>query len=486
MSDDLELDQLRRERDLYLRLLQLGRQKDIARFLDEALALVVEISDAEQGYLELRDRRHEDRVWSISSGMSDQRVDEVRTAISSGIIAAALSSGETVITDSALTDQRFSGQESVIFGRIKAVLCAPVGGGEPFGVVYLQGSGIFSSEDVAHAEMFALHLAPQANRILRDQETEQAEDPTREFRAKLDADALIGRSKAFAGMLQNVALVAPLNVGVLLTGPTGSGKTEVARCIHASSPRAKQPFVELNCAAIPENLLESELFGHEKGAFTGADKAKEGKVAAAEGGTLFLDEIGELPLASQAKVLHLLQSKTYYPIGNNKPKTADIRVIAATNADLEQQIAEKSFREDLYYRLQVMPVRLPGLAERRSDIAPLTRYFCDGMCARHDLPQLTLSPGALRAAEHAEWPGNIRQLAHAIEAAVRRAPRLRRAICFRAVPRTMRWSPANNRRFKRRPDCFRKICYQVLWRRATGTFPRPRANSTCTALPFTT
>jgi Nif-specific regulatory protein len=186
-------------------------------------------------------------------------------------------------------------------------------------------------------------------------------------------------------------------------------------------PRARQPFVELSCAAFPETLIESELFGALPGAHSTASRKIEGKVAAAEHGTLFLDEIGEMPLAAQAKLLQLLESKRYFPLGGAQALSADIRLITATNVDLEQAVAEHRFRQDLFYRLQVMPIRVPRLAERREDIRELAQHCCREVCARHKLPPIELSRNALRAAESAEWPGNVRQLAHAVEAAVIRA-----------------------------------------------------------------
>jgi Nif-specific regulatory protein len=179
--------------------------------------------------------------------------------------------------------------------------------------------------------------------------------------------------------------------------------------------------VRVNCGALPGNLVESELFGHEKGAFTGADRLRRGRFEIADRGTLFLDEIGELPPAAQAKLLQLLQSGRYHPLGSAQAVQADVRVIAATNVDLEEAVAERRFREDLFYRLQVLPVRLPSLAERSEDVVELARCFCAAASERHGLRKLTLTPGAQRAVEAAEWPGNVRQLAHAIEAAVIRA-----------------------------------------------------------------
>src|SRR6185503_5405365 len=195
------------------------------------------------------------------------------------------------------------------------------------------------------------------------------------LRRTLKASAIIGKSRALAGVLTQAAAAAPLDVTVLLTGPSGTGKTQLARVIHESSPRARGPFVELNCAALPEALLESELFGVLPGAHSTATRKIAGKVAAAEGGTLFLDEIGELKPAAQAKLLKLLESREYYPLGATHPVCADVRVIAATNLDIKAAVQRKDFREDLFYRLQVLPIRLPSLAERREDVALLAEHF---------------------------------------------------------------------------------------------------------------
>jgi Nif-specific regulatory protein len=210
-------------------------------------------------------------------------------------------------------------------------------------------------------------------------------------------------------------------LNVLLTGESGTGKSQIARVIHESGSRAGKPMVELNCAALPEPLVESELFGARAGGHSTATAPIAGKVAAAAGGTLLLDEIGELPLAAQAKFLQLLETKQYYPLGSHRPERADVRLIAATNSDLEAGMRRGRFREDLYYRLTVLPLRVPALAERRSDVPELARHFCALACERDGLPRLELSRAALCAVEAAEWPGNVRQLEHVIEAGAIRA-----------------------------------------------------------------
>jgi Nif-specific regulatory protein len=419
----IAFDQIRRERDLYRRLLALGAQTEIRPLLAEALALMVEVLGARLGYLELLDDHGAERRprWSMAHGLTAAEIDDLRELVSRGIVAEALATGQTIVTPSALLDSRFQARESVRLRRIEAVLCAPIGQDPPVGVLYLQGRAgalPFTDEDRDIVEVFARQLAPLAHRLLV---REHANDSTRPARTALRLDNVIGRSDALAVLLRQVALIAPLDVSVLLTGQSGTGKTQIARVIHENSPRAGQPFIEVNCAALPEALFESELFGALPGAHSTATRRILGKVAAADRGTLLLDEVGDLSLPVQAKLLHLLQSKQYYPLGATTPVGADVRLVAATNVDLEAAVAERRFREDLFYRLQVLPLRVPTLGERREDIAELAAFFCAQACDNHALPRVTLSREAVRALESAEWPGNVRQLAHAVEAAAIRA-----------------------------------------------------------------
>ena len=397
-------------------------EDDLQPLLNQALALVVDATEAERGYLEIEHADESGRRWSIAHGFTQQEVATVQTVISRGIIAAALAANETIMTESAMLDPRFSNRTSVRAGRIDGVLCVPIRRLPAVGVVYLEGRAgarRFSPDDRDKAELFSRLLAPLADRLLiRDR---RASDWTLPFRAKLRLGSLIGHSEALAALFAQIELVAPLNVHVLITGDSGTGKSHVARAIHDNGPRSTRPFVELNCAALPETLLESELFGALPGAHSTAVQKLPGKIAAAEQGTLFLDEVGELSLASQAKLLHLVQAGQYYPLGSPKPVQANVRVIAATNIDLQAGVAERRFREDLFYRLQVLPIRVPTLAERPGDIALLAASFCMDACDRHGFPRITLASGAVNAAESAEWPGHVRQLAHAVEAAVIRA-----------------------------------------------------------------
>jgi two-component system, NtrC family, nitrogen regulation response regulator NtrX len=229
---------------------------------------------------------------------------------------------------------------------------------------------------------------------------------------------IVGRSYAIKALLDKIEKVAPSPARVLITGENGTGKELVARAVHRLSPRASGPFIEVNCAAIPSELIESELFGHMKGSFTGAVQDRAGKFELANGGTLFLDEIGDMSLAAQAKVLRVLEDSVVTRIGGSKPISVDVRVIAATNKELEQEIAEGRFREDLFYRLNVLPVQLPPLRERREDIPLLVQHFLQRLATDSGRGAMTVSQEAMRRLMAYRWPGNVRQLENTVERAL--------------------------------------------------------------------
>jgi two-component system nitrogen regulation response regulator NtrX len=226
---------------------------------------------------------------------------------------------------------------------------------------------------------------------------------------------MIGSSTAFERVLEQATMAARSDARVLLTGESGTGKELLAARLHAESPFASGPFVKVNCAAIPTELIESELFGHEKGAFTGATAARRGKFELADGGTLFLDEVGDLHAASQAKLLRVLQEGEFHRVGGEQAIKVSVRVISATNRDLQEMVAQQKFREDLYYRLCVVPVRVPALRERREDIAALAEYFLAEFCARNNFKSKSLDPEVAAQLEDHHWPGNIRELRNTIE-----------------------------------------------------------------------
>ncbi|MBI3514902.1 MAG: sigma 54-interacting transcriptional regulator, partial [Proteobacteria bacterium] len=226
---------------------------------------------------------------------------------------------------------------------------------------------------------------------------------------------LIGSSPAFRQVIGAIGEVCESKATVLITGESGTGKEMVARAIHFNSSRKSGPFVAINCAAIPEGLLESELFGHVKGAFTGAVSNRSGRFAQAHGGTLFLDEVGDMPVATQAKILRVLQERSFEPVGSTQTREVDVRLIAATHRDLQDAVRERQFREDLYYRLNVFPIALPALRERTEDIPALVEHFIEQIGASIGKRIGGFSPAAIKAMADYDWPGNIRELQNCIE-----------------------------------------------------------------------
>ncbi|MGE0682794.1 MAG: sigma-54-dependent transcriptional regulator [Candidatus Binatia bacterium] len=242
-----------------------------------------------------------------------------------------------------------------------------------------------------------------------------------QLRERLDTafrfESILGTSPAIQRVFDMVKKVAPTDLTVLITGESGTGKELIANALHQNSPRKNGPFIKVNCAAMARELVESELFGHEKGAFTGANTAREGKFEAADSGTLFLDEIGDMSLETQAKVLRVLQEREFERVGGNRTLKVEVRVIAATNRNLQQMVQEGKFREDLFYRLNVIPIMLPPLRERREDIPLLATHFLREAETRYGGEPHALSPGAHRVLLEAPWPGNVRELKNAIDAA---------------------------------------------------------------------
>ncbi|HSG49979.1 MAG TPA: sigma-54 dependent transcriptional regulator [Longimicrobiales bacterium] len=251
-----------------------------------------------------------------------------------------------------------------------------------------------------------------------------------------EATGIVGETDAMREVMERVVQIAPVASTVLITGESGTGKELVARGIHALSPRRHKPFMAVNVAAITESLLESELFGHEKGAFTGAIDARRGFFELAHGGTIFLDEIGEMPLATQTKLLRVLEEREFLRVGGEKPIRVDVRIIAATNQDLRQMVALREFRKDLYYRLNVLHIELPPLRERRPDVPILIRRFIQEISERHDRPFVGISPEAMTILREYHWPGNIRELRNLVESMVILAPG--REILPSDIPREVR------------------------------------------------
>jgi DNA-binding NtrC family response regulator len=301
-------------------------------------------------------------------------------------------------------------------------------GRHPHLLVRVVDSELSSSEngEVDESPQFLAPIAlPVEPDLAREDSYEDTPEPAEE--RKRTTGKLVPHVEPLPGMMGDgpgleqiyrlARLVSPRQTTVLITGETGTGKELVARGIHQISPRSKCPFVVVNCAAIPEQLLEAELFGHARGAFTGAVQSRLGRIHVAHGGTLFLDEVGELPLSMQAKLLRFLQDGEVQRLGSSDVFRVDVRVISATNIDLLRSVNQKLFRQDLYYRLAVFPIELPALRQRREDILPLAAHFLESLREQTEYPSKTISPAAASVLRQYSWPGNVRELEHAIERA---------------------------------------------------------------------
>ena len=298
--------------------------------------------------------------------------------------------------------------------------------GKLIGVVTLDSitPNVFDDIDTRALEIIGTMAAMTLNTAMlmeqletKSQRAEHALQAMSEQVRVKDGQEMIGQSDVMKALQQAIKLVAPSDFAILIEGETGVGKELVARSLHHASHRSQSPMVYVNCAAIPQNLIESELFGHVKGAFTGADRDREGKFVLADGGTLFLDEIGELPLEVQGSLLRAIQNQEIQAVGKDEIRKVDVRIIAATNRRLEQEVAEHRFRSDLFHRLSVFPIQVPALKERIGDIPLLAGYFAESFRRKLGLQQLTLSAAAISLLEAYHWPGNVRELEHVISRA---------------------------------------------------------------------
>ncbi|HEY6004943.1 MAG TPA: sigma-54 dependent transcriptional regulator [Anaeromyxobacter sp.] len=358
----------------------------------------------------------DDRVVRITVRDALQDVGYSVTERADG--GSALEALQSEAFDIVLTDVRLPGVDGIalfraarrVNPRCAVVLMTAFADADDAVAVMREGARDYVQKPFEIDELL-LRLARVRDEVAFRQRMEAGEAPGR-------AEPVRGQTPAMERLRERVEAAAQSDVPVLLTGETGTGKDLCARTIHEKSRRAAKPFVVVNCAAIPETLLESELFGHEKGAFTGADRRRTGRFEAAGGGSLLLDEVGELAAASQAKLLRAIETSTFEPVGSSRSVTVDVRILAATNRDLAAEVARGTFRRDLYYRLNVIDIHMPPLRERRADVPLLVRAFLDDIAARQGkrVPELDAEVVAALAAY--DYPGNVRELLHALERAV--------------------------------------------------------------------
>ena len=392
--------------------------------LSALIDAVVEVTGADQGFLVLQEEGRA-RVHLARTGGKAPLADPA-SKLSDSIVDKVLRTGHSVIVSDALRDTEWSHAQSVMDLKLSSVMCVPMQeGGSVLGALYVGCNRISSLFKERDLEVLMV-LAAQGALILKNARLVQAlrSDNQRlgqelaHVRSATTLSLEASASPAMHAVLRTVAKVAGTDVSVLITGETGTGKELIAQELHRRSPRKKAALVAINCGAIPEQLLESELFGYARGAFTGADRNKPGRFQAANGGTLFLDEIGEMPLGLQVKLLRVLQERAVMRVGDNRLEPIDVRVLCATHRDLSAEIRQGRFREDLYYRLSVVPIHLPPLRERREDIVALAKFFLHRGARDLGTQPRTLSRQAEVALCAHPWPGNIRELENCINKAL--------------------------------------------------------------------
>jgi transcriptional regulator with GAF, ATPase, and Fis domain len=411
---------------------KLMTMKNLEELLEAMLDAVIDVTGAEKGLVLLLDDAYgADGSASSQPGrpvirasrhVSKEALTDTTGAISDSIVRRVLETGRPLIVSDALSDDVFRTSESVVALRLSSVMCAPlVSQGQVTGALYVGNDrvkGLFQKGQLDLLGIFAgqasliLQNAILLSALRADKEKLAAELKDKRF------GEIIGVCPSMMEVFRKLQKVATTDISVLITGETGTGKELIARELHRRSNRVNGPFVVINCGAIPENLIESELFGHVKGAFTGAVASRPGKFQAADKGTLFLDEIGELPLNLQVKLLRALQERVVFRVGDSKPEKVDIRVVAATNRILEDEIKGGRFREDLYYRLNVVNIFCPPLRERGDDVIIIAKALLTKYADELHSPVQGFTPQALAAIRKNNWPGNIRQLENRIKKAL--------------------------------------------------------------------
>ncbi|MCB9680900.1 MAG: sigma 54-interacting transcriptional regulator [Alphaproteobacteria bacterium] len=389
-----------------------------ARLFSTLLQGLVTLTRAEKGFIIL----FKDGERHLAASHNTGRGDLDLSRVSDSIIDKVVDTLQPLIVSDALHDTRFGRARSVVDLELSSVMCVPlIHQSDLLGVIYLGNDAVtdlFTERDLTVLKIYASQASIVVFHALL---LNQLKIDNEALRAQLDKGEhgeLIGSSPSMKAVYKVVRKVAPTDLSLLVLGETGTGKELIARQCHQLSGRADGPFVAINCGAIPENLLESELFGHKKGAFTGADADKIGRIEAASGGTLFLDEIGEMPMNLQVKLLRVLQERHIERVGDVKPRPVDIRVVAATNRDPAEMITAGAFREDLYYRLNEVAVTLPPLRDRGEDIVLLAQYFLRKYVEQYSGKAKGFTNQALVSLRAYYWPGNVRQLENTIKKAV--------------------------------------------------------------------
>jgi Nif-specific regulatory protein len=393
---------------------QLAQQRETVPLLEHIAAQTARLLQCERASIFLWDRPRKELVARPALGMPN---NELRIPDGTGVVGRTLADGEPQIVQDVRADPSFAAKIDKTSGfQTRNLACVPMRNHdkEIIGVLeVLNKSSPYTPDDIATMEALAARIVTALDNV-RELEAIVRSNHELDAQARLAA-RIVGESTPIVALRGTIERVARTELPVLILGESGTGKDVVARAVHYSSARQHHPYIPINCAAIAETLIESELFGHEKGAFTGAVDTRAGKFEAASGGTLFLDEIGDLSANGQAKLLRVLEEKVVYRVGGTAPIPVDTRVIAATNRNLSDNVRAGKFREDLFYRLTVVTLELPPLRERREDVLVLAEHFMQQFCKDAGRKPLKFSPDARKRLEQHEWPGNIRELRNLLE-----------------------------------------------------------------------
>jgi transcriptional regulator with GAF, ATPase, and Fis domain len=412
------------ELNSYKKLLEFSQKLmasyELPTLLEQLMDVMIQVSNADKGFLVLMESG--EPVVKVARNLRRETISDAVSQLSDSILARVVKSRKALIISDALSDSEFKNSLSVVNLKLTSVMCVPLlERGNMLGIIYVGNDNVAQLFEESHLEVLTI-FASQASLLIRNallvNELQLDNRSLQERMERMRFGEILGSSPPMQEVFRKVQKVAATDISVLVTGETGTGKELIARELHNRSARVKGPFITINCGAIPENLLESELFGHVRGAFTGAVSNKMGRFQAADHGTLFLDEIGEMPLSLQVKILRALQERVVVRVGDTNAEAIDIRIIAATNRDLEVEIKAGRFREDLYYRLNVVHLHLPPLRDRGDDIVVLARYMVGRYAPEYGGKVRGLTPNAIAAIKRHRWPGNIRELENRVKKSV--------------------------------------------------------------------
>jgi transcriptional regulator with GAF, ATPase, and Fis domain len=398
----------------------LMEQRELQVLIDLMLDKLIDLTGADKGFLFLVDGG----IPTLHCARNIEREDlpVAQGGFSDSIVRQVVATQQPCLVSDALHDSEFRQSRSVVDLKLCSVMCVPVlARSDLVGVLYLGNDNIvnlFEEDSLEIVSVFASQAGLLIKNALSINELTLSKAALEQTLEEIRFGSIIGACQAMRDVFKRVEKVATTDIGVLIRGETGSGKELIARELHVRSNRQHGPFIAINCGAIPESLLESELFGHEKGAFTGAHAATDGKFQAANGGTLFLDEIGDMPITLQAKILRALETRQVTRVGGTRSENVDIRILAATNRNLEDAVAAHEFRQDLYYRLNVVSVWLPPLRERGDDVVLIANYLLQRTIKQYEAPVQGFSKDGLEALRTYQWPGNVRELENKLRKAV--------------------------------------------------------------------